>query len=257
SESTSGAGIRLSGGLRGALRLVEIDGNSGGGLLIEGRSTRVYAGGLLVRRNHINPAFREAVIDTLTTERRFAPGVAGVEVRHGLLLLEFFGIEENQMVGLLVLDHARVAARYGVVSASEVLDLSRGTFGGFGIYAIDEDARNGVVVPADERTVIDLTFTSSLRNAVVGFRLSEAFATWRRMRVEHNVLGVLFAFRNGDHPELPSYSHAVNCLDFRTVRHNGTNLSFELGYPLPVPCAFECPPVPPCREIAFDCDWCT
>lgn len=256
SESSSGAGIRLSGGLRGALRLVEIEGNSGGGLLIEGLSTRVYAGGLLVRRNHINPAFREAVIDTLMTEGRTVPGVAGIEVRHGLLLLEFFGIEENQMAGLLVLDHARVAARYGVVSANEVLDLARGSFGGFGIYATDEDARNGVVVPADERTVIDLTFTSSLRNAVVGFRLSEVFATWRRMRVEHNVLGVVFAFRNGDHRELPSYTHAFNCLDFRTVRHNDTNSSIEWGYPLPLPCGLECPPVPPCREIAFVCDWC-
>lgn len=255
-ESTSGAGIRLTGGVLGALRLVEIDRNSGGGLIIEGLSTRVYAGGLLVRENHINPAFHEVLIDTLRTERRILPGVAGVEVRQGLLLLEWFGLEENQMVGLLVLDQARVAARYGLISASEMLEVSRGRFGGIGIFAADEDARKGVGVPADERPVIDLRFISSVRNAFVGFTLSEVFAATRRTRVEHNVLGVVSAFLNGDHPELPSYRHASNCLDFRGVRHNGTNSSIEFGFPLPLPCPLECPPVPPCREVPFVCDWC-
>lgn len=255
-ESTSGAGIRLTAGVLGALRQVEIDRNSGGGLVIEGLTTRVYAGGLLVRQNHINPAFHEVLIDTMLTDRRFLPGVAGVEVRQGLLLLEWFALEENQMMGLLVLDHANVAARYGLMSASEMLEVSRGRFGGIGIYAHDEDARKGVDVPADERPVIDLRFISSIHNAVVGFWLSEAFGATRRTRVEHNDLGVVFAFRNSLHPELPSYDHAFDCIDFRGVRHNGTNFSVQFGVPLPVPCSRECPPLPPCREVPFVCDWC-
>lgn len=256
-ESTSGAGIRLTGGILAALRLVEIDRNSGGGLLIEGLSTRVYAGGLLVRGNHINPAFREVLVETLMAGGGIIQGVAGVEVRQALLLLEWFGIEENEMVGLLAMDQARVAARYGLSRGNVSLTTPGGSsFGGFGIYALDEDARRGADVPADERPVIDLSFLSSIHNDFIGFGLGEAFGKSRRTRVEHHEIGLSLAFRNGDHSELPSYGLVGSCVDLRGIRHNRRDITFDISLPLPLPCAFDCPEGPPCREVPFVCEWC-
>ena len=263
SESASGAGVRVSGGVKAAMRHVTIDENSGGGLLIEGASTRVYAAGVLVRRNRMNAALAATIIESAGSEGGFLPGVAGVEVRDGVLLLEWFGIEQNQMAGLFAARGARVAARYGVVTESEMLRIPRGLFGGIGIVTWDEKARRRVAVPAEERAVLDLKFVSSLRHPLSGLTLSEAFATTERSPVQHNEMGLVTAFLNSTHAELPSYERTFRCVDLSRIRHNGINSTFEFGYPIPVPEVPDCiecptppPPRPPCRTVPFVCTWC-
>jgi hypothetical protein len=251
----SGAGMRVN-GVQGVMRLVTIEENSGGGLIIEGPTTRIYGGAMTVRRNRMNPAFAGQVIETMRTEGRILQGVAGVDVRQGLLLLEWFAIEQNQMVGLIALDGARVAGRYGVVTDSEKLEIPAGDFGGIGIHATDEKARRSAPVPAGERAVLDLRFVSSLRNPQTGLSLSEVFATTQRGTIERNSLGLVTAFLNSRNADLPSYDLTFACIDLRAVRNNDVNNSWEFGWPVPVPCPLDCPPLPPCRQVPFVCDWC-